>query len=75
LLIIAFLIMPAAAARPHVSTPEAMAVGAAGVGVVGVIAGMALSYRADIPGGASIVLVLAIMAAASLAIGAQRRSA
>jgi zinc transport system permease protein len=75
LLIIAFLIMPAAAARPHVSTPEAMAVGAAGIGVVGVIAGLALSYRADIPGGASIVLVLAVIAGLSLTLGARRRTA
>ena len=74
LLIIAFLIMPAAAARPHVATPEAMAAVAAAVGVVGVVAGLALSYRADIPGGASIVLVLALIAGASLAIGAQRRA-
>jgi zinc transport system permease protein len=73
LLIIAFLIMPAAAARPHVTTPEVMAVAAAGIGVTGVIAGLWLSYRADIPGGASIVLVLAMLAGLSLAAGGRRR--
>jgi zinc transport system permease protein len=72
LLVIAFLIMPAAASRPHVRTPEAMAAGAAAVGVGGVVAGMWLSYRADIPGGASIVLVLAIFAGLSLALGGRR---
>jgi zinc transport system permease protein len=73
LLIIAFLIMPAAAARPHVATPEAMAAAAAAIGVFGVAAGLALSYRADIPGGASIVLVLALMATVSLMIGARQQ--
>jgi zinc transport system permease protein len=73
LLIIAFLIMPAAAARPHVRTPEAMAAVAAALGVVGVLAGLALSFRADIPGGASIVLVMAVMAGVSLSVGSRAR--
>jgi zinc transport system permease protein len=73
LLIIAFLIMPAAAARPHVRTPEAMAAVAAALGVVGVVAGLALSFRADIPGGASIVLVMAVMAGVSLSLGGRAR--
>jgi zinc transport system permease protein len=72
LLIIAFLIMPAAAARPHAATPEAMAAGAAAVSVTGVVAGLVLSYAADIPGGASIVLVMAVMAGLSLLAGARR---
>jgi zinc transport system permease protein len=72
LLVIAFLIMPAAASRPHVDTPEAMAAGAAVVGVTGVVLGLWLSYRADIPGGASIVLVLALIASLSLALGSRR---
>lgn len=66
LLVIAFLIVPAAAARPFASTPERMAMIAAGVAVVGVLLGLELSVRSDAPGGPAIVLVLAIAALASL---------
>lgn len=66
LLVIAFLIVPAAAARPFARTPERMALLAASVAVAGVLAGLALSARSDAPGGPAIVLVLAIMALASL---------
>jgi zinc transport system permease protein len=58
LLIIAFLIMPAAAARPFSTTPEAMVVGAAVLGGVGSVFGLLLSTWADIPAGPAIVLVL-----------------
>jgi zinc transport system permease protein len=64
LLIIAFLVMPAAAARPFASTPEAMAIIAAVIGGVGAALGLGLSMSADVPGGPAIVLVLS---AASLA--------
>jgi len=67
LLAIAFLIMPAVAARPLVSTPEAMALVAAAIAAVGVLAGLALSFGLDAPGGPSIVAVLAVLAGASLA--------
>ena len=66
LLIIAFLIMPAAAARPFASTPEGMVVYAALIGVVGVCAGLLASTQWDIAGGPSIVLVLAAIAGFSL---------
>lgn len=58
LLIIAFLIMPAAAARPFAATPEAMVAIAAAFGVAGSVAGLVLSATWDIPAGPAIVLVL-----------------
>ncbi len=72
LLIIAFLIMPATAARPFSTTPERMMIGAVGVGAVGVIGGLALSYVVDVPGGPAIVAVLSALAFASLAAGGRR---
>lgn len=72
LLVIAFLIVPAAAARPFARTPERMALLAAAFAVAGVLAGLALSARSDAPGGPAIVLVLAILALGSL-VGASRR--
>lgn len=66
LLVIAFLIMPAAAARPLASTPERMAGLAIAIAIAGVIGGLMLSVRFDVPGGPAIVLVLALIAAASL---------
>ena len=59
LLTIAFLIMPAAAARPLARTPEQMVLFAAFFGMVAVAAGLYLSFSLDTPGGPSIVLVLA----------------
>jgi zinc transport system permease protein len=67
LLIIAFLIMPAAAARPFASTPEAMVAFAAVIGVAGASGGLFLSTVWDIAGGPSIVLVLSAIAGFSLA--------
>jgi len=66
LLTIAFLIMPAAAARPLAQTPEQMAVYAAVIGMVAVAAGLFMSLSFDTPGGPSIVLVLAGLFAASI---------
>ena len=66
LLIIAFLIMPAAAARPFASTPEAMVAFAALIGVAGAIGGLFFSTVWDIAGGPSIVLVLSAIAGFSL---------
>lgn len=66
LLTIAFLIMPAAAARPLADTPERMAVYAAVIGMVAVAAGLFMSLSFDTPGGPSIVLVLAGLFAASI---------
>ncbi|HXF53167.1 MAG TPA: metal ABC transporter permease, partial [Hyphomicrobiaceae bacterium] len=72
LLAIAFLIMPAVAARPLASTPEAMALVSAAIAVVAVLAGLVLSFGLDAPGGPSIVAVLSVLAGASLAATAVR---
>jgi zinc transport system permease protein len=66
LLTIAFLIMPAAAARPLARTPEQMALIAGALGMLAVAAGLALSLAWDTPAGPSIVLVLAGLFAASI---------
>lgn len=75
LLIIAFLIMPAAAARPFSTTPEGMVGLAALIGAVGSAAGLLLSASADIPGGPAIVLVLAGVSMAALAWSTARQRA
>jgi zinc transport system permease protein len=66
LLTIAFLIMPAAAARPLAETPEQMAFIAAVIGMLSVGTGLFLSASLDTPGGPSIVLMLAVFFAASI---------
>jgi zinc transport system permease protein len=66
LLTIAFLIMPAAAARPLSETPEQMAVFAAIFGMLAVAMGLFVSISFDTPGGPSIVLVLAAIFVASI---------
>ena len=66
LLTVAFLIIPAAAARPLSTTPEGMARLAALLGAAGVAGGLLLSMSADTPGGPSIVVILAVIAAVSL---------
>ena len=57
LLITAMLIIPAATARSLGHTPERMAVIAAGLGILAVIGGLALSMTADTPAGPSIVAI------------------
>lgn len=57
LLITAMLIIPAATARSLGSTPERMAVIAAGLGVLAVFGGLALSMTVDTPAGPSIVAI------------------
>ncbi|MFM9942243.1 MAG: metal ABC transporter permease [Hyphomicrobiaceae bacterium] len=66
LLIIAFLIMPAAAARPLAATPEAMVGFAAIIGAVGAAAGLLLSFLIDVPAGPAIVLVLTAICTATI---------
>jgi zinc transport system permease protein len=66
LLTIAFLIMPAAAARPLSETPEQMALFAAIFGALSVALGLFLSVSLDTPGGQSIVLVLALFFLAAI---------
>ena len=55
ILTVALLIIPAAAARPFVKTPEQMAVLASTFGVIAVILGLTLSIQFDTPPGPSIV--------------------
>jgi zinc transport system permease protein len=66
LLTIAFLIMPAAAARPVSESPEQMALFAAIFAMLGVAVGLFLSISFDTPGGPSIVVVLAVIFAAAI---------
>jgi zinc transport system permease protein len=66
LLTIAFLIMPAAAARPLSETPEQMALFAAIFGALSVALGLFVSLTFDTPGGPSIVLILALFFAAAI---------
>lgn len=75
LLIIAFLIMPASAARPFSTTPESMVGLAAVIGAAGSILGLVLSMLADIPGGPAIVLVLAAFCLAGIGWSAADRRA
>ena len=57
LLIAAMLIIPAAAARALARTPEAMALGAVGIGMVAGLGGLGLSLWQDTPAGPSIIVV------------------
>ncbi len=56
LLITSLLIIPAAAARKLARTPEQMAIGAACVGCLSVIGGLAMSWHFDTPAGPSVVV-------------------
>jgi len=67
LLVIAFLIVPAVAARPFARSPEMMALLAAAIAVTAVVLGLQASWSFDAPGGPAIVLAMALMAAGSLA--------
>lgn len=55
LLIAAMLIIPAAAARGLARSPEAMATGAIGIGILSVFGGLAASWYLDTPAGPSII--------------------
>ena len=59
LMITAFLVIPAVAARPLARTPESMLFLSALIGAVAVLAGLLLSFTHDIPTGPAIVLVSA----------------
>jgi len=60
-LVTSLLIIPAAAARRFAATPEQMAAGAAGLGTLTVIGGLAASLLWDTPSGPSIVLAAVIL--------------
>ena len=66
LLITALLIIPAATARNFARSPEAMALGAMGVGVAAVIGGLAASLAWDTPSGPSVVATAVALFAVSL---------
>jgi zinc transport system permease protein len=70
LLVIAFLIVPAVAARPFSATPERMAILAAAIAALSVVLGISLSLNFDVPGGPSIVLFMAVIAGLSVAFAA-----
>ena len=74
LLVIAFLIVPAVAARPLAASPERMVLIAAGVASFSSLAGLYISASIDAPGGPSIVLVMSVIAGASLVWAALRKS-
>jgi zinc transport system permease protein len=74
LLIIALLVVPAAAARRLSTTPESMAVTAAGVGVVAVVVGLWSSLWWDLPASPAIVLAATLLFAGSLVIGRPLRT-
>lgn len=74
LLVMAFLVVPAVAARPLSGTPERMVLLTALLGGAGVVLGLSLSATFDAPGGPAIVIVMSIAAALSLtAAGVMRR--
>lgn len=73
LLISALLIIPAAAARPLVRTPEAMAVVAAGIGSVAALGGLAAAFQWNTQTGPTIVTLAAILFGLSHLAGALRR--
>lgn len=74
LLIVSFLVMPAAAARAFASTPEQMVLIAAVIGAVSSALGLAMSMSADVPGGPAIVLVLSVVSLSAIGWTAIRRS-
>ena len=61
LLIVALLVIPAATVRRFASSPEKMAVGAAGAGIVAVAGGLLASAQFDTPSGPSIVVVALLL--------------
>lgn len=73
LLVIAFMIVPAVAARAFATSPLQMVVIAAGVGLISVAAGLWASWTWDAPGGPAIVLAMAIAASASLVASSFRK--
>ena len=75
LLITSLLIVPAAAARRFARTPEAMAAGAAAIGALAVVGGLAASLAWDTPSGPSVVVAAAMLFALTLVAGGLSRTA
>lgn len=68
LLVTALLVTPAAAARRLSATPESMAVFAAIIGAVSVLGGIGASVAWDLPAGAAIVCIAAVIFLLALAL-------
>jgi zinc transport system permease protein len=66
LLVMAFLVVPAVAARPLTRTPERMVILTALIAAASVLGGLWLSASVDAPGGPSIVIIMSIRAGLSL---------
>jgi zinc transport system permease protein len=73
LLVMAFLVVPAVAARPLTGSPERMVVLTAAIAAASVVAGLLLSATVDSPGGPSVVLVMSLVAGLSLTAAALKR--
>ncbi|MEM8731250.1 MAG: metal ABC transporter permease [Pseudomonadota bacterium] len=73
LLIGAMLVIPAAAARPLVRTPEAMAIGAALVGAAAALGGLGMAFLLDTPTGPTIVCAAAVIFGLTLSLSQLRR--
>ena len=58
ILVIALLTMPAAIGRYFTYDVKRMMILSVGIGVIGTVAGLFISYAADLPSGATIVLIL-----------------
>lgn len=69
LLVAAFLVIPAASARLMSRTFFRMTVVSIGIGIVSAIAGLLLSYYFDIPSGATIILVQAVIFGVAATLG------
>ncbi len=69
LLVVSLLVIPAAAARPFVHTPEGMAGVATAFGGLAVIVGLFASLHWDIPAGPAIVLAAFVLFAVGAAVG------
>lgn len=72
LLVMAFLVVPAVAARPLTGTPERMVGLTALIACASVVVGLWLSVTFDWPGGPSIVIVMSVVAALSLMAAGRR---
>lgn len=73
LLVTAFLIIPAASARMVAQTFFTMTILSICLGLVGVLAGLTLSYHFDLPSGATIVLTQAVIFFACIVFGKIRK--
>ena len=68
LLIVSMFIIPAATSRRLTHSPETMALGAAGVGVLSVTMGLSASFQWDTPAGPSIVIAASLLFCVSIVV-------